>query len=59
MRMVGGSAEDGRFTAVYEHRGRVVGALSWNAPRELRALRELLVLSDARGGEQAYSSPSS
>jgi hypothetical protein len=27
----------------YTHRGRVVGVLGWNSPRELRTLRRLVV----------------
>ncbi|WP_432590011.1 FAD-dependent oxidoreductase [Streptomyces sp. HD1123-B1] len=32
-----------RFVAAYGHRGRVVGVLGWNCPRELRTLRQLVV----------------
>jgi hypothetical protein len=32
-----------RFVVGYSHRGRVVGVLGWNSPRELRRLRQLVV----------------
>ena len=32
-----------RFVVGYSHRGRVVGVLGWNSPRELRTLRQLVV----------------
>ena len=32
-----------RFVAGYSHRGRIVGVLGWNSPRELRTLRQLVV----------------
>ncbi|MFD5079331.1 NAD(P)/FAD-dependent oxidoreductase [Streptomyces sp. NPDC058371] len=38
-RVVAGHPDEGRFAALYGARGRVVGALSWNMPREARALR--------------------
>ena len=32
-----------RFVVGYSHRGRVVGVLGWNSPRQLRTLRQLVV----------------
>jgi NADPH-dependent 2,4-dienoyl-CoA reductase/sulfur reductase-like enzyme len=43
MRIVHGDPSDGRFVAVYGHHGRVVGVLGWNAPRQVRTLRHLVV----------------
>ncbi|WP_219729357.1 NAD(P)/FAD-dependent oxidoreductase [Streptomyces noursei] len=43
MRIVYGSPSDGRFAAAYGHRGRVVGVLGWNAPRQVRTLRRMVV----------------
>ncbi|MFF7890192.1 NAD(P)/FAD-dependent oxidoreductase [Streptomyces sp. NPDC020794] len=43
MRIVYGDPSDGRFAASYGHRGRVVGVLGWNAPRQVRMLRRLVV----------------
>nr|QIZ02035.1 FAD-dependent oxidoreductase [Streptomyces sp. S1D4-11] len=43
MRIVHGDPSDGRFAAAYGHRGRVVGVLGWNAPRQVRTLRRLVV----------------
>ncbi|RLU83652.1 FAD-dependent oxidoreductase [Streptomyces griseocarneus] len=42
-RVVHGDPSDGRFTAAYGHHGVVTGVLGWNAPRELRTLRALVV----------------
>jgi 3-phenylpropionate/trans-cinnamate dioxygenase ferredoxin reductase subunit len=41
--VVAGSYADGMFAAVYRVEGEIVGALSWNMPREVRALRQQLV----------------
>ncbi|MFC5745306.1 NAD(P)/FAD-dependent oxidoreductase [Actinomadura rugatobispora] len=41
--VVAGSYTGGRFAAVYRVEGEIVGALSWNMPREVRALRRQLV----------------
>lgn len=41
--LVDGSYAEGKFAAVYRVGGELVGALSWNMPRELRALRQQLV----------------
>ena len=38
-----GTPGDRRFAAAYTHRGIVVGVLGWNSPREVRALRQLVV----------------
>ncbi|MFE5096360.1 NAD(P)/FAD-dependent oxidoreductase [Streptomyces sp. NPDC056638] len=43
MRIVYGDASDGHFAAAYGHRRRVVGVLGWNAPRQVRTLRRLVV----------------
>ncbi|MFJ3221438.1 NAD(P)/FAD-dependent oxidoreductase [Kitasatospora sp. NPDC086801] len=43
LRVLSGDPSNGRFTAAYGHRGVVVGVLGWNAPRELRMLRPLVV----------------
>ena len=43
LRIMDGDPAQGRFTAAYGHRGRVVGVLGWNSPREVRALRRLVV----------------
>ncbi|MFE4629877.1 NAD(P)/FAD-dependent oxidoreductase [Streptomyces mirabilis] len=43
MRIVYGDPSDGHFAAVYGHHGRVVGVLGWNAPRQVRTLRHLVV----------------
>ncbi|MFF8029704.1 NAD(P)/FAD-dependent oxidoreductase [Streptomyces sp. NPDC007896] len=43
MRIVYGDPSDGRFAASYGHRGRVAGVLGWNAPRQVRMLRRLVV----------------
>jgi 3-phenylpropionate/trans-cinnamate dioxygenase ferredoxin reductase component len=41
--VVSGSLADRRFVVLYGHSGRVVGALGWNCPRELRAHRRHVV----------------
>ncbi|MFR9673710.1 NAD(P)/FAD-dependent oxidoreductase [Streptomyces sp. TR06-5] len=46
-RLLGGDPADGRFTAAYDRRGRTVGVLGWNAPREVRRLRNLVTESSA------------
>jgi hypothetical protein len=38
--IVAGNAADGKFAALYGIDGRVTAALSWNLPREARALRK-------------------
>ena len=38
-----GHPDDRRFVAAYIQRGIVVGVLGWNSPREVRALRRLVV----------------
>ncbi len=38
-----GEPADRKFVAGYGHRGKVVGVLGWNCPRELRGLRQLVV----------------
>ncbi|MFJ3310967.1 NAD(P)/FAD-dependent oxidoreductase [Streptomyces sp. NPDC086549] len=43
MRIVYGDTSDGHFAATYGHHGRVVGVLGWNAPRQVRTLRRLVV----------------
>ncbi|MEU5304306.1 NAD(P)/FAD-dependent oxidoreductase [Streptomyces noursei] len=43
MRIVYGDTSDGHFAAAYRHHGRVVGVLGWNAPRQARTLRRLVV----------------
>ncbi|PJN31019.1 FAD-dependent oxidoreductase [Streptomyces sp. CB02959] len=43
MRIVHGAPSDGHFTAAYSHHGNVVGVLGWNAPRQARTLRRLVV----------------
>ncbi|WP_089103673.1 NAD(P)/FAD-dependent oxidoreductase [Streptomyces hyaluromycini] len=43
MRIVHGDPSEGRFAAAYGHRGSVVGVLGWNAPRQVRTLRRLVV----------------
>jgi NADPH-dependent 2,4-dienoyl-CoA reductase/sulfur reductase-like enzyme len=43
MRIVHGHTSDGRFVTAYGHHGRVVGVLGWNAPRQVRMLRRLVV----------------
>ncbi|MFF2808179.1 NAD(P)/FAD-dependent oxidoreductase [Streptomyces sp. NPDC058000] len=43
MRIVEGAPSDGHFTAAYGHHGNVVGVLGWNAPRQVRTLRRLVV----------------
>jgi NADPH-dependent 2,4-dienoyl-CoA reductase/sulfur reductase-like enzyme len=43
LRVISGDPCNGRFTAAYGHQGVVVGVLGWNAPRELRTLRRLVV----------------
>ncbi|MFF7756167.1 NAD(P)/FAD-dependent oxidoreductase [Streptomyces sp. NPDC007971] len=43
MRIVYGDPSDGHFAAAYGHHGRVVGVLGWNAPRQARTLRRLVV----------------
>ncbi|MFF1809598.1 NAD(P)/FAD-dependent oxidoreductase [Streptomyces sp. NPDC058251] len=43
LRIVHGDPVDGQFAAAYGHHGRVVGVLGWNAPRQLRTLRRLVV----------------
>ncbi|MER5795559.1 FAD/NAD(P)-binding oxidoreductase [Streptomyces sp. NPDC001980] len=43
MRIVHGDPADGHFAAAYGHGGRVVGVLGWNAPRQVRTLRRLVV----------------
>jgi NADPH-dependent 2,4-dienoyl-CoA reductase/sulfur reductase-like enzyme len=40
---VWGDPADGKFAALYGWQGRVVGALGWNAPRELSQLRQHVV----------------
>ncbi|MEV6113281.1 FAD/NAD(P)-binding oxidoreductase [Streptomyces sp. NPDC052109] len=42
-RIVYGGTSDGHFAAAYGHHGRVVGVLGWNAPRQVRTLRRLVV----------------
>ncbi|MFJ9818550.1 NAD(P)/FAD-dependent oxidoreductase [Streptomyces sp. NPDC101151] len=42
-RIVHGDPSDGHFAAAYGHHGRVVGVLGWNAPRQVRTLRRLVV----------------
>ncbi|MGW1006241.1 NAD(P)/FAD-dependent oxidoreductase [Streptomyces sp. NPDC002520] len=42
-RIVHGDTSDGHFAAAYGHHGRVVGVLGWNAPRQVRTLRRLVV----------------
>jgi 3-phenylpropionate/trans-cinnamate dioxygenase ferredoxin reductase component len=41
--IVTGSLDQDRFAALYRRRGRTVGALTWNLPREARELRQLVV----------------
>jgi 3-phenylpropionate/trans-cinnamate dioxygenase ferredoxin reductase component len=41
--LVAGDPGEGRFTVLYGQRGRVVGALGWNSPRELRGCLRHLV----------------
>ncbi|AJC60852.1 FAD-dependent oxidoreductase [Streptomyces sp. 769] len=43
LRIVDGDPADGHFTAAYGRRGVVVGVLGWNAPRQVRAVRNLVV----------------
>ncbi|MFD7621050.1 oxidoreductase C-terminal domain-containing protein [Streptomyces sp. NPDC059802] len=43
LRIVYGAPSDGHFAAAYGHHGRVVGVLGWNAPRQVRTLRRLIV----------------
>ncbi|GAB3431083.1 NAD(P)/FAD-dependent oxidoreductase [Actinophytocola sediminis] len=43
MTVVHGEVADGRFAAAYVEHDTVVGVLGWNCPRELRALRQLVV----------------
>ena len=43
IQIVDGHPEDRRFVAAYIDHGSVVGVLGWNSPRELRALRTLVV----------------
>ncbi|MFI1760683.1 NAD(P)/FAD-dependent oxidoreductase [Streptomyces sp. NPDC020800] len=43
LRILYGTPSDGHFAAVYGHHGRVVGVLGWNAPRQVRVLRRLVV----------------
>ncbi|WP_206305839.1 NAD(P)/FAD-dependent oxidoreductase [Actinacidiphila soli] len=43
MRIVHGDPSDSHFAAAYGHHGRVVGVLGWNAPRQVRTLRRLVV----------------
>lgn len=43
LRIVHGVPSDGHFTAAFGHHGRVVGVLGWNAPRQVRTLRRLVV----------------
>ncbi|MEU9153487.1 FAD-dependent oxidoreductase [Streptomyces sp. NPDC048417] len=43
LRLVHGDPSDGHFAAAYGHHGRVVGVLGWNAPRQVRTLRRLVV----------------
>ncbi|MGW7422832.1 NAD(P)/FAD-dependent oxidoreductase [Streptomyces sp. NPDC054813] len=43
LRFVHGDPSDGHFAAAYGHHGRVVGVLGWNAPRQVRTLRRLVV----------------
>ncbi|MDH6705854.1 NADPH-dependent 2,4-dienoyl-CoA reductase/sulfur reductase-like enzyme [Kitasatospora sp. MAA19] len=43
LRVISGDPSNGRFTAAYGHQGVVTGVLGWNAPRELRTLRRLVV----------------
>ncbi len=38
-----GELDSRRFVVGYSDRGRVVGVLGWNSPRELRTLRQLVV----------------
>ncbi|MEV7956798.1 FAD/NAD(P)-binding oxidoreductase [Streptomyces sp. NPDC088141] len=43
VRIVHGDPADGYFAAAYGRRGRVVGVLGWNTPRQLRTLRRFVV----------------
>ncbi|MEU4929585.1 oxidoreductase C-terminal domain-containing protein [Streptomyces yokosukanensis] len=43
MRILYGDPSNGHFAATYGHRRKVVGALGWNAPRQVRTLRRLVV----------------
>ena len=43
IQILDGHPDDRRFVAAYVHHGSVVGVLGWNSPRELRALRTLVV----------------
>ena len=43
MTVLQGDLASRRFVANYSHHGTVVGVLGWNSPRELRALRQLVV----------------
>ncbi|MFI1769630.1 NAD(P)/FAD-dependent oxidoreductase [Streptomyces sp. NPDC020800] len=43
MRIVYGDPSDGHFAAAYGHHRRVVSVLGWNAPRQVRTLRRLVV----------------
>jgi hypothetical protein len=45
VRVVHGAPEEERFVAVYGHRGRLVGALAFNAPRLLMQYRRLIAQS--------------
>jgi NADPH-dependent 2,4-dienoyl-CoA reductase/sulfur reductase-like enzyme len=43
MRIVHGHTSDGHFVTAYGNHGREVGVLGWNAPRQVRTLRRLVV----------------
>jgi NADPH-dependent 2,4-dienoyl-CoA reductase/sulfur reductase-like enzyme len=43
LRIVHGAPSERHFTAAYGHHGTVVGVLGWNAPRQVRTLRRLVV----------------
>jgi NADPH-dependent 2,4-dienoyl-CoA reductase/sulfur reductase-like enzyme len=43
LRIVYGAPSDGRFAGACGHHGKVVGVLGWNAPRQVRTLRRLVV----------------
>ncbi|WEB44617.1 NAD(P)/FAD-dependent oxidoreductase [Streptomyces yunnanensis] len=43
LRIIDGDPADGHFTAAYGRHEVVVGVLGWNAPRQVRAVRNLVV----------------
>ena len=43
IQIVHGQPDAGRFVAAYGQHGTIVGILSWNSPRQLRKLRQLVV----------------